>query len=136
MHSAYFNVSGVDQSEDAETVFVRSRNGDPDNDIHLGSGCVVGKGLLLPGIQVGEFSVTFLLPDGCSADSVVVSRDKSGADLLSGVTLTRCLIGSEVRSGGTIIPRSPPMRAGATNVGGHFTDRGRIIIVQKTGSEP
>ena len=109
MSGEYFNVSGIDQYEGAENVFVRCRNGDPEGDILLGSGRVVGVGgcSLLPGIQVGQFSITFLLPDGCSADNIVVSRDKSGKELLSGVTITRCLTRAEARSGGTIIPDNP-----------------------------
>ena len=134
MNGAYFNVSGVDQSEDARTIFVRYRNENPGSDILLGSGRVVGKGLLLPGIQVGQFSITFLLPDGCSADRIVVSRDKSGTELLSDVTLIRCLIDADACSGGTIIPDNPPMRTGPTNVAGNFTDCGRILTVQKMGS--
>lgn len=143
MSSDYFNVSGVDQYEGAERVFVRYRNGNPDGDILLGSGRVVcvGVGILLPGIQVGQFSVTFLLPDGCSADNIVVSRDKSGKELLSGVTITRCLIRAEARSGGTLfqithrIPGDLPTHAG-TNAASHLINRGQIITAQKTGLEP
>ncbi len=98
----------------------------------LGSGRVVGRGNLLPGVQLGQFSITFLLPDGCSVENIVVSRDKSGTELLSGVTLTRCLIRAEARSGGTINPDNPPPRAGATNV----ASPDQIIIFQKTGLEP
>ena len=138
MSSEYFNVSGIDPYEGAETVFVRCRNGYPDSDILLGSGRVVGVGgcSLLPGIQVGQFSITFLLPDGYSADHIVVSRDKSGKELLSGMTLTRCLIRAEARSGGTIIPDHSPIRTGATDVASHSINRGQIIMAQKTGLEP
>ena len=136
MSREYFNVFGIDQYEGAKTVFVRCRNGDPDDDILLGSGRVVGGDNLLPGIKVGQFSITFLLHDGCLADNIVVSRDKDGTDLLSGVTLTRCLIRTEARSGGIIIPDNPPPRAGATNVASHFTNRGQIIMAQTTGLEP
>lgn len=138
MSSAYFNVSGIDQNEDAETVFVRYRNGHPDDDILLGSGRVVGLGGggLLPGIRVGQFSVTFLIPDGGAADNIVVSRDRSGKELLSAVVLTRCLTCAEARSGGTIIPHNPSPRAGGTDVAGHFTNSDQFIIAQKKGSEP
>jgi hypothetical protein len=138
MSSEYFNVSGIDPYEGAETVFVRYRNGYPDNDLLLGSGRVVGVGgcSLLPGVQVGQFSITFLLPDECSVDHIVVSRDKSGKELLSGVTLTRCLIRAETRSGGTIIPSNSPIRTGATDVASHLINRGQITMAQKTGSEP
>jgi hypothetical protein len=126
MSSVYFNVSGIEQNEDTETVFIRYRNGDPDDDIFLGAGRVVGVGgcSLLPGIQAGQFSITFRLPDGGSVDNIVVSRDKNGTELLSDVTITRCLIRAEARSGGTIIPGNSPVRAGATNVASHLINRG------------
>jgi hypothetical protein len=138
MSGEYFNVSGVDRYEGATNVFVRYRNGDPEGDTLLGSGRVVGVGRcgLLPGVQVGQFSITFLLPDGCSVDNIVVSRDKSGKALLSGVTITRCLIRAEARSGGTIIPGNSPVRAGATNVASHSVNRGQIVMAQKIGSDP
>jgi hypothetical protein len=138
MSGAYFNVSGVDRCEGASTVFVRYRNGDPESDALLGSGRVIGVGgcSLLPGIQIGQFSVTFLLPDGCSVDNIIVSRDRSGKELLSDVTVTRCLIRAEARSGGTIVPGNSPVRAGATNVVTSLINRGQTIMAQKTGSEP
>lgn len=136
MSGGYFNVSGIDQNEDADTIFVRYRSGIPDDDILLGSGGVVGGDSLLPGVQVGQFSITFLLPDGCPADDIVVSRDLGGTELLSDVTLTRCLIGADARSGGTIIPDDPPPRADATKVAGHFTNHNQVVIAHQTGSEP
>jgi hypothetical protein len=136
MSSAYFNVSGIDQSEDAETVFVRYRNGSPDDDILLASGRVVGRGILLPGIKAGQFSVTFRLPEGRSADNIVVSRDKSGKELLSGVTLTRCLTRTEARSGGTIVLDNPPTRTDAGSASSHSINRGQNIMAHKTGLEP
>ena len=135
MSGAYFNVSGIDQSEDAGTVFVRYQNGNPDCDILLGSGRVVSSDVLLPGIKVGQFSVTFRVPNGCSVDNVVLSRDKSGKELLSGVTLTRCLIRAEARSGGTIVPDNPPTRTDAGNASSHSINHGHINVAQYTRSE-
>ena len=108
----------------------------PEDDILLGSGRVVSGAVFPPGIQVGQFSITFRLPDGGSIDNVVVSRDKSGKELLTGVILTRCLIRAEVRSGGTIVPDNPRPRAGAANFASHFSNDGQTIIAQKTGLEP
>jgi len=138
MSGEYFNVSGIDPYEGAETVFVRYRNDNPEGGVLLGSGRVVcvGSSGLLPGVQAGQFSITFLLPDGCSADHVVVSRDRSGEEPLSGVTLTRCLIRTGTRSGGTIIPDNSPLRPGAPDVARHPINRGQTIMAQKTGSEP
>jgi hypothetical protein len=136
MSGAYFNVSGIDQNEDAEIVFVRYRSEDQEVDILLGSGRVVGGGILLPGIQVGQFSITFRVPNGCLVDNIVLSRDKGGKELLSGATLTRCLIRAEAPSGGTIVPDNPPMRTGGASASSHSINRGQIIMAQQTGSEP
>lgn len=73
MRCMYFSVSGVDPNEGAEIAFVRCRGKDP-------ASCEP-----LPGVQVGQFSIAFLLPDGCSADNIVATHDKSGKGLLSGV---------------------------------------------------
>jgi hypothetical protein len=136
MSSAYVSVSGIDQNEDAETIFVRHCNGNPEDALLLGAVSGVGGSHLLPGIQVGQFSITFLLPDGCSADNIVVSRDKSKTELVSGVTITRSLIREEAWSGGTIIPDNPPVRPGGANVASYFTNPGQIITGQTEGLEP
>jgi hypothetical protein len=134
MSGTYFNVSGIDPNENAETIFVRCRNGDPDDDILLGSGRVVGGANLLPGIQVGQFSITFRLPGGCSADNIVVSRDKSGKEILSGVTLTRYVIRAGCEPGGTITPDAPPMRAGAAVASNHSSNNGQMNMASNSRS--
>lgn len=109
MRRMYFNVSGVDPNEGADIVFVRCRDKNPDYDLILGSGHVVIAGACahLPGVQAGQFSITFPLPDGCAAENIVVTRDKGGKDLLSGVTLTPCLISATFQSGGAIVSDAP-----------------------------
>lgn len=67
MGGAFFDVFGNDENENAEVIFAWDRNGASDDDILLSSGRVVGGSSLLPGIRVGQFSITFSLPDGWSA---------------------------------------------------------------------
>jgi hypothetical protein len=91
MSGAFFNVSGIDPNDGAKIVFVWCRAEGQPNYTLAGSGHVVGAGAgLPPGIRVGQFSVTFQLPLGCSTDSVVVTDDKHGKEFLSGVTITHC----------------------------------------------
>src|ERR1700680_1345946 len=125
MSGTFFNVSGIDPNDGARIVFVWCRNNGPGNDIPLASGHVVGEDARNrpPGIQVGQYSITFPLPYGCSAENIVVTHDKDGKEPLSGVTLTQCLIREGFQSGGTITPDAPPMRAGATPAPGHSINR-------------
>jgi hypothetical protein len=108
----FFNVSGIDLNDGAKIVFVWSRDKGPEDYVLLGSGHVVGAIGRPPGILIGQFSVTFLLPPGCSADDVFVTDDKNGEEHLRGVTVTPCLGVPGFRSEGTAIPA---VRAGATN---------------------
>jgi len=88
----FVNVSGVDATDGAEVVFVwRREKGTEVYDL-LGSGHVVGADAAVrpPGILTGQFSVTFLLPPGCSVDDVFVTDDKNSKDPLPGVTVTPC----------------------------------------------
>jgi hypothetical protein len=93
MSSTFFRVSGIDSNDGARIVFVWCRNKGPDDYALLGAGHVVSgeNFLLLPGVSVGQFSVVFALPDGCSPDDVVVTDDKNGNEPLLGVALTPCL---------------------------------------------
>ena len=109
---AFVNVSGIDPNDGAKIVFVWCRGKGPEDYALLGSGHVVGAIGRPPGIQAGQFSVTFLLPSGCSADDVFVTDDKIGNEHLRGVTITPCLGVPGFRSGGTA---APAVRAGATN---------------------
>lgn len=136
MSRSFFNVSGIDPKEDAKIVFVWCRNGDFDSDMLLGSGCVVGAdGYRPPGIQVGQFSITFPLPAGCLADNILVTHDKNGKEPLSGVTLTRCADQAVFQSTGHIFPDNPPMHTDVIDAASHFINRGQIIMAHKTGLE-
>jgi hypothetical protein len=108
----FVNVSGVDINDGAKIVFVWCRDKGPEDYALLGSGHVVGAIGRPPGIQAGQFSVTFLLPSGCSTDDVFVTDDKIGKEHLRGVTITPCLGVPGFRSEATATPAG---RVGATN---------------------
>lgn len=86
----FVNVSGIDSNDGATIVFVWCRDKGPGDFALLGSGHVVGHHPSPPGIRAGQFSVTFLLPPGCSVEDVFVTDDKSGNQHLTGVTVTPC----------------------------------------------
>jgi hypothetical protein len=85
----FVNVSGIDPNDGATIVFAWCRNKGPEDYVLLGSGHIVN----IPaharphGIRAGQYSVTFLLPPGSSADDVFVTDDKSGSERLTGVTI-------------------------------------------------
>lgn len=120
MSGAFFNVSGIDPNDGAKIVSVwcrDSRAKGPDNYVLLGSGHVVDAGGCAPppGISVGQFSVTFALPYGCSADDIVVTDDKNSKEPLPDVTVTPCLVSGASRSGGTIARGGPAAPVGTAN---------------------
>ena len=110
----FVNVSGIDANDGAKIVFVWCRDKGPEDYALLVSGHVVGAvgGGRPPGVAVGQFSVTFLLPPGCSAADIFVTDDKNGNEHLLGVAVTPCLGVSGFQSEGTI---TPPVRVGTPN---------------------
>ncbi|CAA2136709.1 hypothetical protein HYPP_00107 [Hyphomicrobium sp. ghe19] len=94
MNSAFFNVSGIDPHDGATLVFVWCRNeGAPAHrNVLLGSGHVVGAVGCgrPPGVAVGQFSVTFLLPQGCSPNDIIVTSNAEDSEYLRDVTVTPC----------------------------------------------
>jgi hypothetical protein len=92
MNGAFFNVSGIDPNEGARIVFVWCRDKDADDYVLLGSGHPVSAVGCAPppGITVGQFSITFPLPPGCSAGNIVVTGGKNGKEPLPDVTVTSC----------------------------------------------
>jgi hypothetical protein len=100
----FVNVSGIDPNDGAKIVFVWCRDKGPEDYVLLGSGHVVGAIGRPPGIQEGQFSVTFLLPSGCSTDDIFVTDDKIGKEHLRGVAITPCLGVPGFPSDGTATP--------------------------------
>jgi len=86
----FVNVSGIDPNDGATIVFAWCRNKGPEDYMLLGSGHIVDvpANARPPGIRDGQYSVTFLLPPGCSVDDVFVTDDKSGSKRLPDVTIT------------------------------------------------
>lgn len=106
----FINVSGIDPDNRAKIVFVWCSNKGPEDYALMGSGHVVGAAGRPSGIMVGQFSVTVLLPPGCSTDEVFVTDDMNGQEHLRGVTVTPCL---GVPGSLSEITASPRERAGA-----------------------
>lgn len=114
LQGTFANASGIDPNDGVKTVFVWCHDKGPADYSLLASGHVVGAvaSARPPGVPAGQFSVTFLLPPGCSAEDVFVTDDKNGKDHLCGVTITPCLGVSGFRSEGSV---TPAVRAPATN---------------------
>jgi hypothetical protein len=88
----YFNVSGTDRNEGASTVFVMCRSAASDGYVQLGSGHIVGANgaFVPPGVQAGQYSVTFRLPEGCAPSSIGVRDDKNDKAFLKDVKVIPC----------------------------------------------
>lgn len=110
MSGVFFNVAGVDPNEGASVVFVWCRGKAAEDYALLGSSHVVGAvgSTLPPGIVSGQFSVTFLLPPGCSAEDIFVTDDKNGSEHLPGVSITPCLGAWPNQPGNGLTSDSPP----------------------------
>jgi hypothetical protein len=103
MNGAFHNASGVDPNDGASIVFVWCRSRDHEGPRLLSSGHVVGA-IRPPGIAAGQFSITFPLPPGYSANDVVVTHDESGKQPLSNVTVAPCSAVASFQSGGAVTP--------------------------------
>lgn len=100
MSSTFFNVSGTDPNDGAKIVYVWCHAEGQENDALVATGHVVSADVRRPpGIRVGQFSVTFPLPPGCSADSVVVTNDPGGKTLLRDVTVVHCATAARLQPG-------------------------------------
>jgi hypothetical protein len=137
MSGTLFKVSGIDPNDGVRIVFVWCRDEGFDNYALLGSGHVVAAGGvgLPPGISVGQFSVTFLLPYGRSASSIVVTDDKNGKEFLHDVIVTPCSVPAAFQPGVTVAPGDPAMCAGVTNASSRSVNRGQVVMAHSTGSE-
>ena len=97
--NASCNGSGLDPNTRAKIVFVWHYRG-PDDYVPLGSGHVVDAFGRAPGIQVGQYSVTFPLPPGCSPDEIVVTDDASDKAHLPSAIVRPCSALLEFKLGG------------------------------------
>ena len=112
MNGTFLNVSGIDPNDGASIVFVWCRNKGHEDPLLLISGQVVGA-IRPPGIAAGQFSITFPLPPGYSANDVVVTHDESGKQPLSNFTVVPCSAVASFQSGGTVTPVDRAVRASA-----------------------
>jgi hypothetical protein len=111
MNGAFHNVSGIDPNGGASIVFVWCRSRDHEGPLLLSSGHVVGA-IRPPGIAEGQFSVTFPLPPGYSANDVVVTHDESGEQALSNITVVPCSAVASFQSKGSVTPVDRVVHAG------------------------
>jgi hypothetical protein len=88
MNGTLFRASGIDTNEGAKNVFVWYHDKRSDKYSLLGSGHVLTIAAALPGAEVGQYSVTFSLPYGYSAENIVVTDDTNAKGVLSGVNLS------------------------------------------------
>jgi hypothetical protein len=109
----FCNASGLNPNNGAKIVFVWHYRG-PCDYVPLGSGHVVDAVGRPPGIRVGQYSVTFPLPPGCSADEIVVTDDTGVAHLLSAI-VRPCSAVLEFKLGGKDSAGDRAARIVATN---------------------
>jgi hypothetical protein len=132
MGGTFYNVSGVDTTEEARVVFVWWLDRSSGNRALLGSGHVlnVGAGHLPPGIRAGQFSVTFLLPPRRAADDIVVTDDTNSDAFLPDVTVTPCAVSAPGQSGAAPAPRDPATRAGTTDTTSRPRNSGQLVMAR------
>jgi hypothetical protein len=96
----FFNVSGVDSNPGATIVFVWCRDKNTDKHVLVGSGHVVGEFGCgrPPGVPIGQFSITFPLPAGCSVADVFLTNDHESDGHLSTFVITACATGGVLSS--------------------------------------
>lgn len=98
MEESFFRASGVDLDVTATIAFVWCRVEGQDGNNLLGSGHIIGEGgLLPPGIQVGQFSVSFILPSDCDIENVRVTDNGSSKNFLTDVTIVPCTSPASIR---------------------------------------
>lgn len=97
----YFTVSGIDRNEGASIVFVMCRSAASDDYVQLAKGHIVGANgaYVPPGVQRGQYTVTFQLPVGCAPSNIVVADDKNAKAFLKDVKVSHC----ETSSGGGFV---------------------------------
>ncbi len=100
MRNDIFKVTGLDPKEGASVVFVWSHDRVSNELMLLGAGHTVGIDTVRPvGIETGQFAVTFLLPQNCTKEGIIVTGDKEGKQIIPRINLTACFLpnGTEPR---------------------------------------
>jgi hypothetical protein len=133
MSGAFFRASGIDSNDGVDVVYVWCKNKGPDDFMLLGSAHVVRSGgALPPGIKPGQFSVTFLLPPGCSPASIFMTDDRNGDDILTDVTITPCSTLNTFRPG-VIAPSAASARRDAPFAASRPIAQGRVATADEGG---
>lgn len=88
MVGRFFEVSGVSPNEGAKLAYVWCRPQGGGDYVLVGSGYVVGtEGTFPPGIKPGQFTVAIRLPDDSAAETIAVTDDVGGGDLVPKVAI-------------------------------------------------
>ena len=111
----YFNAAGVDPNPGAKLIYVWCQDRQAGNSVLIGSGHIVTLpgDSRPPGIQLGQFSVTFPLPKNCSASDITLTDDSATGGGLTNFVLTACSGGGVIHPGGDV----PSAGARAGNAG-------------------
>lgn len=100
MLGRFFEVSGIASNEGAKLAYVWCR-AEGGNDYRLvGSGHVVGAdGIRPPGIKAGQFAIAIRLPPDGAVETIAVTDDVSGEELIPGVSIIECPAPAGFRAG-------------------------------------
>lgn len=91
MPGGYFNVSGLVGDDAPSDIFVWCRSKGAADYALIDTGQAVSPAdVRPPGISVGQFSVTFLLPPDCAIESLIVTSDRDVTAPLSNLVVTPC----------------------------------------------
>lgn len=91
MSGSFFRVSGIDPNDGAKMAFVWCRVENQDGLVLIASAHIVGVDTVRPpGIHPGQFSVAFLLPHNCQADTIIATDDTDEQRALANVVIEKC----------------------------------------------
>lgn len=91
MSGSFFRVSGIDPNDGAKMAFVWCRTANQDSFSLVASAHIVGADTVRPpGIRPGQFSVAFLLPSHCLADTIIATDDIDEQRSLPNVVVEKC----------------------------------------------
>ena len=100
MVDRYFEVSGIASSVGAQLAYVWCRAGGGDGYTLVGSGHVVGADAILPpGIKAGQFAIAIRLPADGVVETIAVTDDVGGGDLVPDVSVIECPAPAGMRAG-------------------------------------
>jgi hypothetical protein len=136
MSGQFVNVSGINPHDGARRVFVWCRDKALENIVMLGSASVIGEDRcgFLPGIEVGQFSVTVALPIGCAADAIFVTDENNCKVPLPNMAVKPCFLSAGSESGGSITSGDPTTQS-ANRTPTSSVTRGPTVMARSPESQ-